>query len=196
MARDAIKNLLKVKVVGDYSNSDTTIEIDSDDFSRLPDPATEGQYNLVWWDIESYPDPSDDPNVEIVRVQSSNSGTNKITVDRGQEDTTATAKSGELMLMLALTKKTLTDIFGEIDENKLTAVVVEIEASDWEDNEAIKTVTGVTSESIVWVSPTPASYEDYVAAEIRATAQGTNQITFKCEETPISTVVVIVAFAN
>ncbi|MFA6997162.1 MAG: hypothetical protein WC181_07930, partial [Defluviitoga sp.] len=128
MARDAIKNLLKVKVVGDYSNSDTTIEIDSDDFSRLPDPATEGQYNLVWWDIESYPDPSDDPNVEIVRVQSSNSGTNKITVDRGQEDTTATAKSGELMLMLALTKKTLTDIFGEIDENKLTAVVVEIEA--------------------------------------------------------------------
>jgi hypothetical protein len=196
MARDAIKNLLKVKVVGDYSNSDTTIEIDSDDFSRLPDPATEGQYNLVWWDIESYPDPSDDPNVEIVRVQSSNSGTNKITVDRGQEDTTATAKSGELMLMLALTKKTLTDIFGEIDENKLTAVVVEIEASDWEDNEAIKTVTGVTSESIVWVSPTPASYEDYVEAEIRATAQGTNQITFKCEETPISTVVVIVAFAN
>ena len=196
MARDAIKNLLKVKVVGDYSNSDTTIEIDSDDFSRLPDPATEGQYNLVWWDIESYPDPSDDPNVEIVRVQSSNSGTNKITVDRGQEDTTATAKSGELMLMLALTKKTLTDIFGEIDDNKLTAVVVEIEASDWEDNEAIKTVTGVTSESIVWVSPTPASYEDYVEAEIRATAQGTNQITFKCEETPISTVVVIVAFAN
>ena len=196
MARDAIKNLLKVKVVGDYSNSDTTIEIDSDDFSRLPDPATEGQYNLVWWDIESYPDPSDDPNVEIVRVQSSNSGTNKITVDRGQEDTTATAKSGELMLMLALTKKTLTDIFGEIDENKLTAVVVEIKASDWEDNEAIKTVTGVTSESIVWVSPTPASYEDYVEAEIRATAQGTNQITFKCEETPISTVVVIVAFAN
>jgi hypothetical protein len=190
MARDAIKNLLKVKVVGDYSNSDTTIEIDSDDFSRLPDPATEGQYNLVWWDIESYPDPSDDPNVEIVRVQSSNSGTNKITVDRGQEDTTATAKSGELMLMLALTKKTLTDIFGEIDENKLTAVVVEIEASDWEDNEAIKTVTGVTSESIVWVSPTPASYEDYVAAEIRATAQGTNQITFKCEAEPEASVFV------
>lgn len=190
MARDAIKNLLKVKVVGDYSNSDTTIEIDSDDFSRLPDPATEGQYNLVWWDIESYPDPSDDPNVEIVRVQSSNSGTNKITVDRGQEDTTATAKSGELMLMLALTKKTLTDIFGEIDENKLTAVVVEIEASDWEDNEAIKTVTGVTSESIVWVSPTPASYEDYVEAEIRTTGQGVDEIVFECEAEPEASVFV------
>ena len=190
MARDAIKNLLKVKVVGDYSNSDTTIEIDSDDFSRLPDPATEGQYNLVWWDIESYPDPSDDPNVEIVRVQSSNSGTNKITVDRGQEDTTATAKSGELMLMLALTKKTLTDIFGEIDENKLTAVVVEIEASDWEDNEAIKTVTGVTSESIVWVSPTPASYEDYVEAEIRATGQDVDEIVFECEAEPEASVFV------
>ncbi len=190
MARDAIKNLLKVKVVGDYSNSDTTIEIDSDDFSRLPDPATEGQYNLVWWDIESYPDPSDDPNVEIVRVQSSNSGTNKITVDRGQEDTTATAKSGELMLMLALTKKTLTDIFGEIDDNKLTAVVVEIEASDWEDNEAIKTVTGVTSESIVWVSPTPASYEDYVEAEIRATGQGVDEIVFECEAEPEASVFV------
>ncbi len=127
MARDAIKNLLKVKVVGDYSNSDTTIEIDSDDFSRLPDPAT-AKYNLVWWDIESYPDPSDDPNVEIVRVQSSNSGTNKITVDRGQEDTTATAKSGELMLMLALTKKTLTDIFGEIDKKPdlLGAIKMEV----------------------------------------------------------------------
>lgn len=189
MARDAIKNLLKVKVVGDYSNSDTTIEIDSDDFSRLPDPAT-AKYNLVWWDIESYPDPSDDPNVEIVRVQSSNSGTNKITVDRGQEDTTATAKSGELMLMLALTKKTLTDIFGEIDENKLTAVVVEIEASDWEYNEAIKTVTGVTSESIVWVSPTPASYEDYVEAEIRATGQSVDEIVFECEAEPEASVFV------
>lgn len=127
MARDAIKNLLKVKVVGDYSNSDTTIEIDSDDFSRLPDPAT-AKYNLVWWDIESYPDPSDDPNVEIVRVQSSNSGTKTITVLRGQEDTTATAKSGELMLMLALTKKTLTDIFGEIDEKPdlLGAIKMEV----------------------------------------------------------------------
>lgn len=189
MARDAIKNLLKVKVVGDYSNSDTVIEIDSDDFSRLPDPAT-AKYNLVWWDIESYPDPSDDPNVEIVRVQSSNSGAKTITVLRGQEDTTATAKSGELMLMLALTKKTLTDIFGEIDENKLTAVVVEIEASDWEDNEATKTVAGVTSESIIWVSPTPASYEDYVEAEIRATGQGVDEIVFECEAEPEASVFV------
>ncbi len=193
MARDAIKNLLKVKVVGTYSNSDTSIEIDSDDFSRLPDPAT-AKYNLVWWDIESYPDPSDDPNVEIIRVQSSNSGTKTITVDRAQEDTTATAKSGELMLMLALTKKTLTDIFGEIDGNKLTAVVVEIEASDWEDNEATKTVAGVTSESIIWVSPTSASYDDYTEAEIRAISQDTDEIVFECEAEPEASVYVNVIF--
>ena len=61
---------------------------------------------------------------------------------------------------------------------------------DWSEKTAVKTVSGVTATNIVWVSPTPASYDDYVDAEIRVTGQDTNELTFECEETPTSSVFV------
>jgi len=84
---DALANFCKVTVNQGYDANDTTIAISSTDpnLSRLPNPATDGEYNLVWYDATVYPDPSDDPNKEIVRVVSKTG--NVLEVERGSEDT-------------------------------------------------------------------------------------------------------------
>ena len=69
-------------------------------------------------------------------------------------------------------------------QEKLLSVPIEIKTTDWSNEEAVMEVVGVESNSIVWVSPDEASYEDYVGAEIRAVAQDTDEITFICVEEP------------
>ena len=44
------------------------------------------------------------------------------------------------------------------------------------------------STSLVWVSPTPASYDKYVEFELKATAQDTDEITFTAKSTPDATI--------
>lgn len=45
-------------------------------------------------------------------------------------------------------------------------------------------VSGVTSSNTVVVSPAPASYAAYTAANVRCTAQANAQLTFTCDEIP------------
>jgi len=71
---------------------------------------------------------------------------------------------------------------------------VAIAPGDWTGTTATKTVTGITTGSIIWVSPAAASYTAYAAAKIRATAQGTNSLTFTCDMVPTTTIDVEVAF--
>ena len=73
---------------------------------------------------------------------------------------------------------------------------VEIAALDWSDKSVTKTVAGVTAASLLWISPAPASYDDYTAAQIRSTAQGVDSITFVCEATPSSAITVNVIRAE
>lgn len=70
------------------------------------------------------------------------------------------------------------------DRNLWEKVTITIAAEEWIDNQVTKTVNGVTSTSLVWVSPAETSYTDYVEAEIRAIAQSANSITFQCENVP------------
>jgi len=70
------------------------------------------------------------------------------------------------------------------DRNLWEKTTITIEPEDWIDFQATKTVNGVTSTSLVWVSPAEISYADYVEAEIRAIAQSANTITFQCENVP------------
>lgn len=70
------------------------------------------------------------------------------------------------------------------DRNLWEKVTITIAAEEWIDNQVTKTVNGVTSTSLVWVSPAETSYADYVEAEIRAIAQSANSITFQCENVP------------
>jgi len=109
MALDPTKNFLKETLASGYSLSATAITLP--DASRFPNPAVDGAFNIVWWNVTDYPDPADDPNKEIVRVTAITG--NIATITRAQEGTTATSKntSGKsYQIALALTKKTMDDI--------------------------------------------------------------------------------------
>lgn len=77
-----------------------------------------------------------------------------------------------------------------------TSLSITIATSDWSNNTCTKTASGVTSSNTVIVSPASASYEAYGEAQVRATAQGANQITFTCTDVPSSSVTVNVAILN
>lgn len=64
---DAIKNFVKVDVSTGYDDTAVTVVVATGQGTELPDPAT-ANFNLTWWNSTDYADPSDDPNVEIVRV--------------------------------------------------------------------------------------------------------------------------------
>ena len=116
---DPVKNFAKVTVSTGYSATDTSIVLNSGNGAKLPDPSTDGAFNLVWWNSTDYSDPTDDPNVEIVRVTARSTDT--LTVTRGQEGTSATDKniSGKTyQMILGPTKKTIDDI-NSIDASKI-----------------------------------------------------------------------------
>ena len=111
MSLDPVTNFAKVEVDAGYDASATSITLASGDGSKLPDPATDGSFNIVWWDSTTYPDPADDPSREIVRC-TARSG-DVLTVSRAQEGTTASAHNSAgktYKMVLALTKKTIDDM--------------------------------------------------------------------------------------
>lgn len=110
MLLDPTRNFAKVVVSIGYDSTATTVVLSSGG-SLLPNPASDGDFNLVWWDFTDYPDPSDDPNKEIVRV-TARSG-NTLTIQRAQEGTTATNKNianKVYKMILAPTEKMISDI--------------------------------------------------------------------------------------
>jgi parallel beta-helix repeat protein len=108
---DPVRNFAKVTVSQGYDSTATQITLVTGDGAKLPDPATEGAFNLVWYNDTDYKDPADDPYVEIVRVTTKSGDT--LTIQRGQEGTSAQNHnlSGKTYKMvLGLTKKTMDDI--------------------------------------------------------------------------------------
>jgi hypothetical protein len=73
---------------------------------------------------------------------------------------------------------------GDTGSSDLSTQAVEIAVLDWSGTTAVKTVSGVLPASLLWISPVPASYDAYALANIRATAQGTDSITFGCVNVP------------
>lgn len=69
--------------------------------------------------------------------------------------------------------------------DRLTTAVVTLDKDDWASNEQTVSVTGMTADALVWVSPAPISYSDYGEAEIRCTAQASGMLTFTCSSVPI-----------
>jgi hypothetical protein len=68
--------------------------------------------------------------------------------------------------------------------NKPTTTTITLDKDDWVSNEQTVSVTGMTADSLVWVSPAPTSYSDYGDAEIRCTAQASGTLTFECTDVP------------
>lgn len=102
MAIDVAKNFGKVTVSTGYDASATSIELLSGHGAKLPTVP----FNATWWNSTDYADPSDDPNVEIVRV--TEISTDTLTVTRAQEGTSASTKntaSKTYKMVAALTAK-------------------------------------------------------------------------------------------
>jgi len=123
MPLDQVENFVEVNVSGTHSSTETTISLQSGEASNLPDPSS-GEYNLVWFDSTNFSRPSEDSEVEIVRVTGRDTTNDTITVLRGQENTTAvnhdTANS-DYVLILAQTAKMIEDVdAADFSTNSLT----------------------------------------------------------------------------
>jgi len=84
---DATKNFAKGTVATGYDDAVDTIDLNAGHGARFP----AAPFNAVWWNATDYPDPSDDPNVEIIRV--TNVSTDTLTITRAQESTSASTKN-------------------------------------------------------------------------------------------------------
>src|SRR6266550_1853276 len=119
---DPTRNFAKCVVSTGYDASATTVVLSSGEGAKLPAPSTDGAFNLIWHDADTYPDPADDPNKEIVRVTARSTDT--LTITRAQESTSAATHntSGKAYhLVLALTKKMIDDI-----QSAVSGVTIEV----------------------------------------------------------------------
>ncbi|MGE5353428.1 MAG: hypothetical protein ACM3P0_15195 [Acidobacteriota bacterium] len=94
-----------------YNEFATSVELLDGDGSKLPDPATESSYNLVWFNYSDYKNPADDPHREIVRVMSLTG--NFLSVQRGQEGILASTKNAPAKvykMLLTLTRAAYEEI--------------------------------------------------------------------------------------
>jgi hypothetical protein len=111
MPLDPVRNFAKVTVSQGYDSTATQITLVTGNGAKLPDPETEGAFNLVWYNDTDYKDPADDPYVEIVRVTAKSGDT--LTIQRGQEGTSAqnhNLPGKTYKMVLAMTKKMKDDI--------------------------------------------------------------------------------------
>lgn len=120
MSLDAFKNFAKVTVSIGYDAAATSIVLNGGDGAKLPAVS----FNATWWNSTDYADPTDDPNVEIVRVTAC--ATDTLTVTRAQEGTSASTKNtgGKTYKMVAavsaLTMNKALDKTGDTMTGELT----------------------------------------------------------------------------
>ena len=108
---DPVTNFAYVEALQGYDSAAVSISLVAGGAAKLPDADVDGAYNLVWWNYTDYPDPAEDPDVEIVRVTSDTGEV--LTITRAQEGTSAANHnlSGRIYkLLLGVTKKTIDDI--------------------------------------------------------------------------------------
>src|SRR3990167_7746235 len=103
---DSVKNFAKSTVSTGYDAVATSIVLTGGGGAKFP----AAPFNVVWWNSTDYADPSDDPNVEVVRVTVISTDT--LTVTRAQESTSASTKNTSAKtytMILGATAKTITD---------------------------------------------------------------------------------------
>ena len=140
---DPIVNFFKSTLVGTYSNTDTSFTIATGDGALLPDPSTDGEYNLTIFEGLQV---TNSTSFEIVRV-TARSG-DVLTVTRGQESTTPlTIGSATHSILMSATKKTFDDINTAIANVDLTSLTsVEELSFDTTGNEILRFPLGTTAQ--------------------------------------------------
>ncbi len=159
MPLDNGQNFSKAITTTLHNAAVTTIALGSGQGANLPDPAVR-EYNITWHDFTNFPDPSDDPNVEIVRVITKVADV--LTVIRGQENIAATDKntaSATYRFLVAPTDKFRTDVQTEIQLENL--------------NYAIATGTG--DALVITLDPVVTSYVDGQIFKFKTILKNTTQ---------------------
>lgn len=65
-----------------------------------------------------------------------------------------------------------------------SATEVSIATSEWSSHACPKTVSGVTADNIIIVSPAPTSRHKYIEADVRCASQAIDTLTFECTTDP------------
>jgi len=91
------KNFSEGLLKTDISDVDTQMTVKAHNL-----PTTAGQFRLVIWNDQSFPNPADDPNVEIITAKYSGTP-NVYDIVRGQENTAAVSHSANSRVALHLT---------------------------------------------------------------------------------------------
>lgn len=65
-----------------------------------------------------------------------------------------------------------------------TNAMATLSASGWSGGSQTVTVQGVTVSNTIIVGSAPENYNAYAEANVRCTAQGSNSLTFQCDDTP------------
>lgn len=106
------KNFAKATVSIGYSAAATSIALTAGHGVRLP---TAVPFCVTWWNSTDYPDPSDDPNREIVCVTAI--ATDTLTVTRGMEGIAATTKdtaSKVYKMIASVTAVAINELRGQV----------------------------------------------------------------------------------
>jgi hypothetical protein len=112
---DPAKNFAVANVLTGYAAGITTIVLQSGLGALFPSPSTDGAFNLVYWNATDYPNPSDDPDKEIVRCTARSTDT--LTITRAQESTSDVAHDTvgkQYKVALGWTKKMRDDVEAEL----------------------------------------------------------------------------------
>jgi hypothetical protein len=117
-----------------------------------------------------------------------NTGNNSIQLG----DSSTSSINAEADSLKVWNHKLLDRTTGKIPVARITetfhTATISIAISDWNtgtrETGTDVAVSGITSSSLIWVSPAEPSIDDYAAYGVRAVAQGSNYITFKCDQVP------------
>jgi|SRR5450432_1571398 hypothetical protein len=107
---DSVANFIEVQASTGYSSSVMSIALQAVQGLKLP----AAPFNLIWWNSTDYPNPANDPSVEIVRVTNVVSDT--LAISRGQEGTSAAnhnTAGKTYNLVLGITAKTISDLVAQ-----------------------------------------------------------------------------------
>jgi hypothetical protein len=129
---DPVENFAEVTVSAGYDDAAVSITLQSGEGAKLPDPSTRGAFNVSWFNSTDYPNPSGDPNREIVRVTARSGDT--LTVVRAQEGTSASVKNAAgktYRMVLAPTRKFRDDIETAVGIDGLAAKAAPVDGDEF-----------------------------------------------------------------
>ena len=174
MVLDAVSNFVRGNTDAAVGTDDTTVSVA--DASIFPDPATDGEFNVVIWDVDNFPRPDQDGDVEIMRVTERDTTADELTVTRAQEMTSAAAHPEGSAIHLSPTAKMFSDIestfgdFWDAGTQELTADV----------NNTNTTTEALEADSQIINNQADSLHGDNIEQEIQPNTQ--TQIQFAVED--------------